>query len=72
MNNTSDGFDAAQIGYYDECLKNRIDSLRKKGYSEDEILLLLFDNGCRSNSTNDYNQDVKSKRYTYTSDFHKK
>ena len=76
LNNTSNGFDAAQIEYYDECLKNRINSLRKKGYSEDDILLLLFENGCRSKSDSididSANQKSESKCYTYTSDFNKK
>lgn len=76
LDGASDGFDAVKIENYERRIKNRINSLREKGYSEDEILLLLFENGCRSNSgsvSND-NSDKKnkSKRYIYTSDIHKK
>lgn len=57
-------------------IKKRTDFLRKKGCTDDEILLLLLEEGCRPKSnfidSNSTSQKSKCNRYTYTSDIHRK
>lgn len=76
-NNLYDSSGRFAAGVIDDCdkiIKDRINSLREKGYSDDEILLLLFNDGFRpsSNSDDKSSQTSKTKRFTYTSDIHNK
>ena len=73
LTDDTDVFSTDKITDYDEIIKKRINSLRNKGYSEDDILLLLFNDACRPKSNPGNSEDLeKSKQYIYTSDIHKK
>ena len=76
MGSSNDLYDSSgrfADGVIDDCdkiIKDRINSLREKGYSDDEILLLLFNDGFSTKS--DSEEPSKTKRFTYTSDIHNK
>ena len=70
LNNSSSSLTEKNFSEYESRIKNRIDVLRKQGYSEDDILLILIDERCNSKSND--NEKSDSKRFTYTYDFNKR
>lgn len=59
----------------DNEIKEQIEFLRKEGYSEDDILLMLIEERCNPNHNsfkNVSNQKEKTKKYVYISDIFSK
>lgn len=56
---------------FDKAVKNRINVYRKQGYSEEDILGLLFDE-CIEQSVKKEAKKPKTKTFTYQSNFYKK
>ena len=63
---------AAASSNFEKTVKNRINEYRDQGFSEDEILTMLFDECSRPKSKEATNQKVKTKTFTYNSNFYKK
>lgn len=70
LNSSSSSLTEKNFSEYESRIKNRIDVLRKQGYSEDDILLILIDERCNPKSND--NEKSDSKRFTYTYDFNKR
>ncbi len=57
---------------FERQIQGRINEYRKQGLDDDEILAMLFDECSRPKSKEVSNQKVKTKIFTYNSNFYKK
>lgn len=57
---------------FDKAVKNRIDVYREQGYSEEDILGLLFDECIGQSIKKEETKKPKTKTFTYQSNFYMK
>ena len=57
---------------FDKAVKNRISEYREQGYSEEDILGLLFDECISQSAKKEVTKKPKTKTFTYQSNFYKK
>jgi hypothetical protein len=57
---------------FDKAVKNRINVYREQGYSEEDILGLLFDECINQSAKKEETKKPKTKTFTYQSNFYKK